>query len=70
MNNQEMLILYIGVSILLFFILREIVLWYFKINKQIQIDQAKLALMAKQYEQAGGILTDEEKAAIEKALEK
>ena len=42
------------VSILLFFIMREVACWYFKINQQIKIQQAMLETMLKIVEQNGG----------------
>lgn len=70
MKTETLVLIYIVGAFILFFVLREIVLWYFKINKLIQIKQAELALMAKQYENAGGDLTEQEKTAIELALQK
>jgi len=64
------LALIVFAAVLLFFIFREVVLWYFKINKLIQIKQAELALLAKQYENSGGELTELEKTEIQKALQK
>lgn len=68
MKTETLIVAIVAAFIVVFIISREFTLWYFKINKTIKIKQAQLALMAKQYEQAGGILTEEEKSAIEKAL--
>lgn len=48
------LILTVAGSILLFFIMREVACWYFKINKQIKIQQAILETMLKTFEKNGG----------------
>jgi hypothetical protein len=70
MKPETLTLIYVVGAFALFFIMREILLWYFKINKLIQIKQAELALMAKQYENDGGHLTELEKTEIEKALQK
>lgn len=51
---DEFTLIAVVVSILLFFILREVTCWYFKINQQIKIQQAMLETMLKIVEQNGG----------------
>ncbi|MCO5257499.1 MAG: hypothetical protein M9926_12165 [Lentimicrobium sp.] len=42
------------ISILLFFVLREVFCWYLKINKKIKLQQAMLETLLKMYERDGG----------------
>lgn len=50
----------IGISIIVFVLLREFFCWYIKINKQIRIQQLMLETMLKLVEQNGGNVNWEE----------
>lgn len=50
----------IGISIIVFVLLREFFCWYIKINKQIKIQQLMLETMLKLVEQNGGNVNWEE----------
>ena len=47
-------VLVLVITLLVFLALREVACWYFKINKQIKIQQAMLETMLKIFEQNGG----------------
>ena len=54
MNDSLPIIVFIALGILFILAIREISCWYFKINKQIKIQQAMLETMLKIFEQNGG----------------
>jgi len=54
MNDTLPILLVIALGILFILAIREISCWYFKINKQIKIQQAMLETMLKIFEQNGG----------------
>jgi len=54
MNYTLLILLVIVLGILFILAIREINCWYFKINKQISIQQAMLRTMLKIFEQNGG----------------
>lgn len=54
MNDTLPIIVFIALGILFILAIREISCWYFKINKQIKIQQAMLETMLKIFEQNGG----------------
>jgi hypothetical protein len=53
MNDGRSLIFLIG-AIIVFVLIREIVNWYFKINKRIELQNLMLETLMKIYEQNGG----------------
>jgi hypothetical protein len=53
MNDGRSLIFLIG-AIIVFVLIREIVNWYFKINKRIELQKLMLETLMKIYEQNGG----------------
>ena len=50
----------IGIGIFIFILVREIVSWYFKINRRIELQQKMLETLLKIYEQNGGIVNWDE----------
>lgn len=48
------LILGLAVTIIIFLVLREVVLWYFKINQMISLQKIIAETQLKIYEQSGG----------------
>jgi len=55
MNNFDIgVIIAVVVAITFFLAIREVVCWYFKINKQIRLQQTLIETMLKIYEQKGG----------------
>jgi hypothetical protein len=66
MDFTNILIL-IALAIFIFLAIRELICWYYKINKQIKIQQSILETMLKIYEQNGGKVNwDAVKDLIEK----
>ena len=53
-TSLQFSILALVITLLVFLALREVACWYFKINKQIKIQQAMLETMLKIFEQNGG----------------
>jgi hypothetical protein len=56
-NNQSLItiaIAFIVLAITVFLLFREFACWYFKINKQIALQQAMLQTLLKMYERDGG----------------
>lgn len=53
-ENISVILILIVVAILFFLAIREVICWYYKINKQIKIQQAMLETMLKIFEQNGG----------------
>ncbi|MGE0077931.1 MAG: hypothetical protein AB7S48_08745 [Bacteroidales bacterium] len=54
MNDVSLFIILIGGAILLFVLIREILNWYWKINKRIELQKLMLKTLLKIYEQNGG----------------
>jgi len=56
MNTPDptMAIIALIAIILIFFLIRELVLWYYKINKRVKLQQLTLETLLKIYEQNGG----------------
>lgn len=52
--DLQTFIIFIALGILIFLAIRELICWYYKINKQIRIQQTILETMLKIYEQNGG----------------
>lgn len=53
-TSLTLIIVIVVITIVLFIILREFTCWYFKINKQIELQQATLRTLLKMYERDGG----------------
>lgn len=54
LTSDSTIIGIIVIAIFVFFLIRELVCWYYKINKQIKIQQAILETMLKILEKNGG----------------
>jgi len=53
-NSDIQIIVIVVIAITVFLVLREFTCWYFKINKQIALQQAILRSLLKTYERNGG----------------
>lgn len=54
MTSDNSILIIIAIGIAAFFIFRELVCWYFKINKQVELMKMMLQTMLKIYEKEGG----------------
>lgn len=64
------LLVAIAISIGLFFLLRSLFLWYWKINKIVSNQEKTNWLLAKMYERDGGLLTPDQKKELGMSIEK
>ena len=65
--NDTLIIALIAIGILTFLAIREVICWYYKINKQIELQQTILETLLKIYEQNGGDVNWE---AVRKTINK
>ncbi len=72
-ETMLMLLKVMAIAVVLFFVLREVNLWYWKINKRIELMEKQNVLLESIFKQLGGsfekALTEEDKKEVEKIKE-
>jgi hypothetical protein len=64
-NDVLSLLIVVGIVAIVFIVLREVLLWYWKVNEMVQNQKKTNYLIAKLLYQKGGELTDAEKKWLE-----
>jgi hypothetical protein len=64
-NDVLLIVMIVGIVAIAFLLLREVLLWYWKINEIVQNQKKTNYLLAKILYEKGGELTDDEKKWLE-----
>ena len=67
-DSLKYLLVAIVIFLALFLLLREVMLWYWKVNTIIKTQKGILFLLNKIYEGNGGILNEEERKEIDRII--